>query len=103
TIDPESFAEHFADAEGDPAPIIEVSGRTFPVEIRYRPLEFERDGRVIDQDPLDALCEACEELMLEGPGDILCFFPGERDIRDAMEAIEGRKWRGVEVTPLFGR
>jgi len=103
TIDPESFAEHFADASGEPAPIIEVSGRTFPVEIRYRPMEFERDGKVVDQDPLDALCEACEELMLEGPGDILCFFPGERDIRDAMEAIEGRKWRGVEVTPLFGR
>ncbi|GAB3694782.1 ATP-dependent RNA helicase HrpA [Corynebacterium nasicanis] len=103
TIDPESFAQHFADARGEPAPIIEVSGRTFPVEIRYRPLEFERDGKIVDQDPLDALCEACEELMLEGPGDILCFFPGERDIRDAMEAIEGRKWRGVEVTPLFGR
>lgn len=103
TIDPESFARHFADADGEPAPIIEVSGRTFPVEIRYRPMEFERDGKVIDQDPLDALCEACEELMLEGPGDILCFFPGERDIRDAMEAIEGRKWKGVEVTPLFGR
>ncbi|RSZ61702.1 ATP-dependent RNA helicase HrpA [Corynebacterium hylobatis] len=103
TIDPERFAEHFADAEGEPAPIIEVSGRTFPVEIRYRPMEFERDGKVIDQDPMDALCEACEELMLEGPGDILCFFPGERDIRDAMEAIEGRKWKGVEVTPLFGR
>lgn len=103
TIDPERFAEHFADAAGNPAPIIEVSGRTFPVEIRYRPMEFERDGKVIDQDPLDALCEACEELMLEGPGDILCFFPGERDIRDAMEAIDGRKWKGVEVTPLFGR
>jgi ATP-dependent helicase HrpA len=103
TIDPERFAEHFAAADGTPAPIIEVSGRTFPVEIRYRPMEFERDGKVVDQDPLDALCEACEELMLEGPGDILCFFPGERDIRDAMEAIEGRKWKGVEVTPLFGR
>ncbi|MDO5669490.1 MAG: ATP-dependent RNA helicase HrpA [Corynebacterium sp.] len=103
TIDPESFASHFADTNGEPAPIIEVSGRTFPVEIRYRPMEFEREGKVIDQDPLDSLCEACEELMLEGPGDILCFFPGERDIRDAMEAIEGRKWKGVEVTPLFGR
>ena len=103
TIDPERFAEHFKDADGNPAPIIEVSGRTYPVEIRYRPMEYERDGKVVDQDPLDALCEACEELMLEGPGDILCFFPGERDIRDAMEAIEGRRWKGVEVTPLFGR
>lgn len=103
TIDPERFAEHFADAEGKPAPIIEVSGRTYPVEIRYRPLEVESGGKTIDLDPLDALCEAIEELMTEGEGDILCFFPGERDIRDAMEAIEGRHWRNVEVTPLFGR
>ena len=103
TIDPESFAAHFADADGNPAPIIEVSGRTYPVEIRYRPLEFEAGGKVVDQDPLDGLTEAIEELMHEGDGDILCFFPGERDIRDAMEAIEGKKWKNVEVTPLFGR
>ena len=103
TIDPESFAAHFADADGNPAPIIEVSGRTYPVEIRYRPLEFEAGGKVVDQDPLDGLTEAIEELMREGDGDILCFFPSERDIRDAMEAIEGKKWKNVEVTPLFGR
>ena len=103
TIDPESFAAHFADADGNPAPIIEVSGRTYPVEIRYRPLEFEAGGKVVDQDPLDGLTEAIEELMREGDGDILCFFPGEREIRDAMEAIEGKKWKNVEVTPLFGR
>ncbi|WP_408922127.1 ATP-dependent RNA helicase HrpA [Corynebacterium tuberculostearicum] len=103
TIDPESFAAHFADVDGNPAPIIEVSGRTYPVEIRYRPLEFEAGGKVVDQDPLDGLTEAIEELMREGDGDILCFFPGERDIRDAMEAIEGKKWKNVEVTPLFGR
>lgn len=103
TIDPESFAAHFANADGNPAPIIEVSGRTYPVEIRYRPLEFEAGGKVVDQDPLDGLTEAIEELMREGDGDILCFFPGERDIRDAMEAIEGKKWKNVEVTPLFGR
>src|SRR5699024_6563983 len=53
TIDPERFAEHFADQDGKPAPIIEVSGRTFPVEIRYRPLQFEVDGKLVDQDPLD--------------------------------------------------
>ncbi|AKK11282.1 ATP-dependent RNA helicase HrpA [Corynebacterium uterequi] len=103
TIDPERFAEHFAAADGTPAPIIEVSGRTYPVEIRYRPLETEQGGRLVEQDPLDGLCDAIEELMAEGPGDILCFFPGERDIRDAMEAIAARRWRGVEATPLFGR
>lgn len=103
TIDPERFAEHFADADNKPAPIIEVSGRTFPVEIRYRPLEIQEGDKTIDIDPLDGLCFALEELMEEGDGDILCFFAGERDIRDAMEAIEGRRWKGVEVTPLFGR
>ncbi|MFP7364673.1 ATP-dependent RNA helicase HrpA [Corynebacterium callunae] len=103
TIDPERFAEHFADVNKKPAPIIEVSGRTFPVEIRYRPLEIQEGDKTIDIDPLDGLCFALEELMEEGDGDILCFFAGERDIRDAMEAIEGRRWKGVEVTPLFGR
>lgn len=103
TIDPESFAEHFAQPDGTPAPIIEVSGRTYPVEIRYRPLEFEAGGKLVDQDPLDGLTEAIEELMAEGDGDILCFFPGERDIRDAMEAIEAKQWKNVEVAPLFGR
>lgn len=108
TIDPERFAEHFADASGKPAPIIEVSGRTYPVEIRYRPLETEvatKDGgtKVVDIDMLDGLVAALKELMAEGDGDILCFFASERDIRDAMEVIEKQHWRGVEVTPLFGR
>ncbi|MHA2789154.1 ATP-dependent RNA helicase HrpA [Corynebacterium sp. S7] len=103
TIDPESFAQHFADETGKPAPIIEVSGRTYPVEIRYRPLEQVVGDRVVDIDMHEGLIAAIEELMGEGPGDILCFFPGERDIRDAMEAIDAKHWRGVEVTPLFGR
>lgn len=103
TIDPERFADHFAAADGTPAPIIEVSGRTFPVEIRYRPLEVVEGDRVRDIEPIEGLLAALQELMAEGPGDILCFFPGERDIRDAMDAIEGKHWRGVEVTPLFGR
>ncbi|WP_151640514.1 ATP-dependent RNA helicase HrpA [Corynebacterium sp. 11A] len=102
TIDPERFATHFG-SESTPAPIIEVSGRTYPVEIRYRPLEITQGEKTIDIDPLDGLLEAIEELMQEGPGDILCFFPSERDIRDAMEAIEAKRYRGVEVTPLFGR
>ena len=101
TIDPEAFARHFADADGTPAPIIEVSGRTYPVEIRYRPLEGE-DG-LAETDMIDGVVEACAELMREGEGDILCFFASERDIRDCMEAIEKQHWRGVEVVPLFGR
>ena len=103
TIDPESFAAHFADTEGNPAPVIEVSGRTYPVEIRYRPLVEQAGGRDIDIDMIDGVVAAVEELMREGDGDILCFFSSERDIRDAMEAIEKKRWRGVEVTPLFGR
>ncbi|MBV7295296.1 ATP-dependent RNA helicase HrpA [Corynebacterium sp. TAE3-ERU12] len=108
TIDPERFAEHFADDAANPAPIIEVSGRTYPVEVRYRPLERESqqkngDTRVTSIDPIDGVVAACEELMREGDGDILCFFSGERDIRDAADAIEGKNWRGVEVLPLFGR
>lgn len=124
TIDPERFAQHFASGGGDgasgaggvsgaggarsaevkPAPIVEVSGRTYPVEILYRPLVRELpDGKEVDIDPIDGLCDAIEELMGYGNGDILCFFASEREIRDAMEVIEGKKWKGVEVTPLFGR
>lgn len=94
TIDPESFAQHFCDGDGNPAPIIEVSGRTFPVEIRYRPLTREvvdpATGEVTeeDTDPLDGLIAACDELTRAGDGDILCFFSGEREIRDAAEALE---------------
>ncbi|MEJ6012465.1 ATP-dependent RNA helicase HrpA [Corynebacterium sp. H127] len=103
TIDPERFAEHFCDAAGDPAPIIEVSGRTYPVEVRYRPLIAEVSDKTVDIDPLDGLLFAIEELMAEGSGDILCFFSGERDIRDAMEVIDKRRFKGVDVVPLFGR
>lgn len=104
TIDPESFAEHFRDPRThEPAPIIEVSGRTYPVEVRYRPLEIEVDGKTVAIEPLDGLCTSVEELLAEGSGDILCFFPGERDIRDAQDALEKKHWRGVEIVPLFGR
>lgn len=103
TIDPERFARHFADASGNPAPIIEVSGRTYPVEILYRPLLQQHGDKLIDIDPIDGLISAIDELMGYGEGDILCFFPGESDIRDAREALEGKKWRDVEVVPLYGR
>ncbi|CEA08590.1 ATP-dependent RNA helicase HrpB [Arthrobacter saudimassiliensis] len=117
TIDPERFAEHFAAPDGTPAPIIEVSGRTYPVEIRYRPLNQPADGRdedadddelEEDRDPVDAVCDAVEELSREAPGDILVFFPGEREIRDAAEALRGTVQRvprlaGTEILPLYAR
>ena len=123
TIDPERFARHFApegaDLEDPDAlpPIIEVSGRTYPVEIRYRPLEQERlpddpyddaDDQEDARDPLDAVGDAVLELSREAPGDILIFFPGEREIRDAAEALTAmiprhRLLAGTEILPLFAR
>src|SRR5690625_3641598 len=117
TIDPESFAEHFASPQGDPAPVIEVSGRTYPVEIRYRPLaqqaladdpDDDADDMEEVRDPLDAIADAVEELGGEAPGDILIFFPGEREIRDAAEVLAARLARhprlaSAEILPLFGR
>ncbi|MEJ1113794.1 ATP-dependent RNA helicase HrpA [Paenarthrobacter sp. CCNWLY172] len=115
TIDPQRFAKHFGSEEA-PAPIIEVSGRTYPVEIRYRPLsqpaggdeDTSDDELEEDRDPLDAVCDAVDELAKEAPGDILIFFSGEREIRDAAEAINGRiqsnrRLAGTEVLPLFAR
>lgn len=118
TIDPERFAKHFG-SEEDPSPIIEVSGRTFPVDIRYRPLSQPAGGAANDEaasddeleedrDPLDAVCDAVDELALEAPGDILIFFSGEREIRDAAEALNARiqsnrRLAGTEVLPLFAR
>ncbi|WP_314323490.1 ATP-dependent RNA helicase HrpA [Paenarthrobacter ilicis] len=115
TIDPERFAKHFGSDE-DPSPIIEVSGRTYPVEIRYRPLSHPAGGQdedsddelEEDRDPLDAVCDAVDELAKEAPGDILVFFSGEREIRDATEALNGRiqsnrRLAGTEVLPLYAR
>lgn len=110
TIDPESFATHFADDRGRPAPVIEVSGRTYPVEIRYRPLVRTvgtdgdgEGGREVETDPLDGLLDAVRELTAEGPGDILCFFSGEREIRDAADALGDAGFRSTDILPLFGR
>lgn len=158
TIDSQRFAEHFANEDGHPAPVIEVSGRTFPVEIRYRPLSAQtRDedghaassyasvgtsfpetdstqallledpsselstqgyGRGEDIDYFTAICHATDELCAEGPGDILVFLPGERDIRDAAEALrdhlgsrfisagqasEKHPLDAIEVVPLYSR
>ncbi|WP_413231580.1 ATP-dependent RNA helicase HrpA [Microbacterium sp. M28] len=128
TIDPESFARHFADANGEPAPVIEVSGRTFPVEIRYRPLD---DAPTTPQqsppstpnrpnpggskpsmrssepeDEVSAIVTALRELDREAPGDVLVFLPGEAEIRDAADAVRAAYAKDrspTEVLPLYGR
>ncbi len=102
TIDPERFAQHFAYG-GVPAPIIEVSGRTFPVEMRYRPLTVDVGETTIDLDPVDATCDAVAELMSEGDGDILVFLSGEREIRDTSDALRDRQLRNIEIMPLYAR
>ncbi len=103
TIDPESFSKHFGGA-----PIIEVSGRTFPVEIRYRPLvaeasEDENGDASDDRDYLQGINDAIDELSRESDGDVLVFLSGENEIRDAEDAIRGRNLPGTEVLPLYGR
>jgi len=119
TIDPESFSRHF-----DGAPVVEVSGRTYPVDIRYRPLVAEQqdgddpdaddgaaDGgiRADDRDYLEGINAALDELAGEAPGDVLVFLSGENEIRDAEESIRGRLSSGsaldraTEVLPLYGR
>lgn len=138
TIDSARFAAHFAspaDAEhpdGVPAPVVEVTGRTYPVEIRYRPLSPDRPTDDPDEpastrtppkgaktppppedrDLMTAICEAVDELTREGSGDVLVFFSGEREIRDAEEALRGhlgvrvqdaRRPDAVELLPLYGR
>ncbi|WP_336991311.1 ATP-dependent RNA helicase HrpA [Leucobacter sp. VD1] len=118
TIDPESFAKHFADPRTKrPAPIIEVSGRTYPVEIRYRPLieNIERPDPkngppkvvTVERDLFDAIGDAVEELGREDRGDVLVFLSGEAEIRDAADALRGRlganRANPVEILPLYGR
>ncbi|TDC57965.1 ATP-dependent RNA helicase HrpA [Micromonospora sp. KC207] len=114
TIETDRFAKHFADAEGRPAPVVEVSGRTYPVEVRYRPLvevtdaddENGDDENVRDQ--IQAIGDAVEELAAEGPGDILVFLSGEREIRDTADALgklvgSRRSLLGTEILPLYAR
>src|SRR5690606_35406042 len=98
TIDTARFAAHF-----DDAPVVEVEGRSYPVEVRYRPLEGEGD-REGDRTVNDAIVAACDEINREDPrGDVLVFLPGEREIRDAHQALERRKYRHTEVLPLYAR
>ncbi|KUL37557.1 ATP-dependent helicase [Streptomyces sp. NRRL F-4489] len=117
TIDPERFARHFgsvatvdgrpetgADGDGERtgAPIVEVSGRTYPVEVRYRPL-LEEGGQDPDRDQITAICDAVDELRAEGPGDILVFLSGEREIRDTADALAKKNLPGTEILPLYAR
>jgi len=97
TIDPQRFSRHFGDA-----PIVEVSGRTYPVEVRYRPL-VDPDAPAEPREPIEAIGDAVDELMAERSGDVLVFLSGEREIRDATEALRGRLGSDVEVLPLFAR
>ena len=109
TIDADRFAAHFA-IGGVPAPVLQVSGRLYPVEIRWRPFEESRD-----HDLGDAICDAVDELWrgtlgsgaggvaAAGSGDVLVFLPGEREIRDAAEKLRKHHPPGVEVLPLFSR
>ena len=116
TIDPASFAKHFSDAVGSPVPIIEVSGRTYPVEVRYRPSTGSgtdpstgggpSTGPGTGGDEVDTLLAALAELDREPDGDVLVFLPGEAEIRDAADAVRGRyanQARPTEVLPLYGR
>ncbi len=115
TIDTQRFAEHFADADQKPAPIVEVSGRNYPVEVRYRPLTGRAGSEDGDhQDDLDqdlGICRAVGELISTGgDGDILVFLSGERDIRDAADALQQaqQSWlahqlRFTEILPLYAR
>ncbi|MDN3443627.1 ATP-dependent RNA helicase HrpA [Microbacterium sp. APC 3901] len=110
TIDPESFARHFASPDGVPAPVIEVSGRTFPVEIRYRAQTEDAPAgsaaQEAEADEVTAIVMALRELDREEPGDVLVFLPGEAEIRDAADAVRGAYSKDrspTEVLPLYGR
>ncbi|MDQ3899064.1 MAG: ATP-dependent RNA helicase HrpA, partial [Actinomycetota bacterium] len=101
TIDPERFSRHF-----DGAPVIEVSGRSYPVEIRYRPFgpaaADSPDGSD-DRDQTQAICDAVAELRGVGPGDIMVFLSGEREIRDTRDALQALKFTDTEILPLYAR
>ncbi|GAB5606337.1 ATP-dependent RNA helicase HrpA [Sideroxyarcus sp. TK5] len=97
TLDAERFSRHFSGA-----PVLQVSGRTYPVEIRYRPPQQDEEGEM--QDVPQAICSALDELSIGGlRGDVLVFLPGEREIREAAEALRKHQHKGIEILPLFSR
>jgi ATP-dependent helicase HrpA len=97
TIETERFSRHFGGA-----PVLTVSGRSYPVEVRYRPLAAEDDD-ADDRDQTEAISDAVDELCAQGPGDILVFLSGEREIRETAEALRGAGRRDLEVLPLYSR
>ncbi|QQX83122.1 ATP-dependent RNA helicase HrpA [Cupriavidus necator] len=108
TIDAQRFAQHFASGD-KPAPVIEVSGRLYPVEVRYRPITEDvpaggqRSPQARERDLYDGIVEAVDELCRVGPGDVLVFLPGEREIREAAEALRKHHPPHTEILPLFAR
>ncbi len=100
TIDAERFAAHFGSADA-PAPVINVSGRLYPVEVRYRPVRDEDDAD--DRTLMDAVVDAVDECARAGRGDVLVFLPGEREIREAAEALRKHHPPATEILPLFAR
>ncbi|HUQ26658.1 MAG TPA: ATP-dependent RNA helicase HrpA [Burkholderiales bacterium] len=97
TIDADRFSRHFG-----AAPVIEVSGRLYPVEVRYRPVGGDAEDTTRDEEE-QALADAVDELCREGEGDVLVFLPGEREIREAGETLRKKGLRGVEILPLYSR
>ena len=104
TLDADRFARHFA-IDGKPAPVIEVSGRLYPIEMRYRPVEAEgKERRDKSRDLPEAIADAVDEAQRIGPGDVLVFLPGEREIREAAEALrKSPAAAAMEILPLFAR
>ena len=98
TIDPERFSQHFGDA-----PIINVSGRSFPVEVRYRAVELDEEDDETAVDEQAAILAAVDELWREQAGDILVFLSGEREIRETAESLRKHHPQGCEVLPLYSR
>ncbi|MBK1694865.1 ATP-dependent RNA helicase HrpA [Chromatium weissei] len=103
TIDPQRFARHFADKHGQPAPVIEISGRTYPVEVRYRPPVENESAAERDDAMQQAISAAVDEVALHGRGDVLVFLSGEREIRETAETLRQHHPPSTEILPLFAR
>jgi ATP-dependent helicase HrpA len=103
TIDPQRFADHFAAVLGREVPVIEVSGRTYPVEVRYRPFGPGYDDAADERDQVQAIIDAVDELHREPMGDVLVFLSGEREIRDTADALREHLPATTDVLPLYGR